>query len=77
MLQEGLEVIVRALDLAASHGLTARRVHDARHASAALTAGILGVYTYDVDDWLLFEVDGLRVVGPETVLARIKGAEGR
>ena len=77
VLQEDLEVIVRALELAASHGLTARRVHDARHAAAALTAGIQGVYTYDVDDWLLFEVDGLRVVGPETVLARTRGAEGR
>jgi predicted nucleic acid-binding protein len=77
VLEENLNVILRALELAAKHNLTARRVHDARHAAAALTVGIQRVYTYDVDDWQLFEVDGLEVVGPESVLARSKRASER
>jgi len=70
-------VILRALELAANHNLTARRIHDARHAAAALTAGIQKVYTYDVGDWRLFEVDGLKVVGPESVLVRSQSINGR
>jgi predicted nucleic acid-binding protein len=77
VLEESLEVILRALELAANHNLTARRVHDARHAAAALTAGIQRVYTYDVDDWRLFEANGLKVVGPESVLLRSKSARER
>ena len=76
VLEENLEVILRALELSANHNLTARRVHDARHA-AALAIGIQEVYTYDVDDWRLFEADGLKVVGPESVLARTKDARER
>jgi predicted nucleic acid-binding protein len=72
-----LVVILRALELAAKHNLTARRVHDARHAAAALTAGVRKVYTYDVNDWQLFEVDGLKVVGPEPVLASSKNDSER
>ncbi len=75
VLEENLRVILLALQLAAKHNLTARRVHDARHAAAALTAG--KVHTYDVDDWHLFEEDGLQVVGPESVLARSKSASER
>jgi predicted nucleic acid-binding protein len=77
VLEENLAVILRALELAANHNLTARRVHDARHAAAALTAGIQEVYSYDVDDWRLFETDGLKLVGPESVLARTKDASER
>jgi predicted nucleic acid-binding protein len=44
VLEESLEVILRALELAAKHNLTARRVHDARHAAAALIAGILSLH---------------------------------
>jgi predicted nucleic acid-binding protein len=77
VLEENLAVILRALELAANHNLTARRVHDARHAAAALTAGIQEVYSYDVDDWRLFEADGLKLVGPESVLARTKDASER
>ena len=77
MIEENLEVTLRALKLAANHNLTARRVHDARHAAAALVAGIQRVYTYDVDDWQLFESDGLTVTGPESVLAQIKTAGSR
>lgn len=77
VLDENLEVILRALELAASHGLTARRVHDARHAAAALVAGVREIYTYDIADWQAFETFGLRVVGPESILARSKDTAGR
>ena len=59
------------------HYLTARRIHDARHAAAALAVGIQEVYTYDVDDWHLFETDGLKVAGPESALVRSEDASGR
>jgi predicted nucleic acid-binding protein len=71
VLPEGVEVALRTLALAAKHQLTARRVHDARHAASALVAGILSVYTYDIEDWQVFEADGLRIVGPPTTVARI------
>jgi len=77
VLEEDLEVILRTLELAASHGLTARRMHDARHAAAALVAGVREVYTYDVGDWQKFEVDGLIIAGPESVLARGTGTGER
>jgi hypothetical protein len=69
-LNESLGVSLKTLELAAKHGLTARRVHDARHAAAALEAGVVSVYTYDIDDWQVFEADGLRIVGPPTMVAR-------
>ena len=75
VIEENLEVILRTLDLAANHNLTARRVHDARHAAAALVAGVQEVYTYDADDWRLFEPDGLIITGPESVLAQIKTSD--
>ena len=71
VLDENLDVVLRALELAAKHQLTARRVHDARHAAAALVSGVASVYTYDVDDWRRFDADGLRIVGPPTTMARI------
>lgn len=52
------------LELVIKHQLTARRVHDARHAATALAAGITQVYTYDVNDWQLFSNDGIYIVGP-------------
>ena len=69
VLDEGLETALRAIELASAHGLTARRIHDARHAATALIAGVRSVYTYDVNDWREFEAHGLRVVGPSSVLA--------
>jgi hypothetical protein len=33
--------------------------------------------TYDVNDWRLFEADGLKVIGPESVVARSRDARGR
>src|SRR5206468_12390550 len=65
------EQALRMLELAESHQLRARRVHDARHAAAALVAGITSVFTYDAEDWEPFEGDGLSVTGPATTLARL------
>jgi predicted nucleic acid-binding protein len=71
VLTDGVEVTLRTLALAAKHQLTARRIHDARHAATALVAGITSVYTYDIEDWQIFEADGLHIVGPPTTVARI------
>lgn len=68
VLSEDRDVALLSLRLAVEHRLTARRVHDARHAAAALIAGVEGVYTYDVQDWRRFEPNGLAVVGPVSVL---------
>ena len=67
----GYDETIATLGLSASHHLTARRVHDARHAAAALLAGVRSVYTYDVEDWRAFEADGMRVTGPPSSLARL------
>ena len=72
VLDEGLDVVLQTLQLAATHGLTARRIHDARHAAAALAAGVHSVYTYDIDDWRLFEAHGLQITGPTSTLTRLK-----
>ena len=72
VLDVGLETTLLALELAAAHHLTARRVHDARHAAAALLAGVRSVYTYDVQDWKPFEANGLRIAGPASTLAILK-----
>jgi predicted nucleic acid-binding protein len=77
VLAEGAEVALRTFVLAAQHHLTARRIHDARHAATALVSGILAVYTYDIDDWQDFEADGLRIVGPPTTMARMTHTENR
>ena len=71
VLHETRGVVLRALDLAAAHGLSARRIHDARHAATALHAGVTRVYTYDVGDWRAFVSDGIQVTGPPSVLAAL------
>jgi predicted nucleic acid-binding protein len=71
ILPDSQEVTIRMLELAASHQLRARRVHDARHAAAAIVAGITSVYTYDSDDWKSFEGDGLIIIGPAATLVRL------
>lgn len=68
VLSTGLEASVRMLELASRFRLTARRIHDARHAEIALESDVVKVDTYDVDDWRLFEPDGLRIVGPPSML---------
>lgn len=71
ILSDDQEVAIRMLKLAASHQLRARRVHDARHAAAAIVAGVKSVFTYDAHDWESFEGDGLSISGPLTTLARL------
>lgn len=71
ILGDGEEVALQMLRLAAAHQLRARRVHDARHAAAAIIAGITSVFTYDADDWAVFAGDGLTIAGPASTLARL------
>lgn len=71
VLNENLEGALKTLELAATHRLTARRIHDARHAATALVAGVFSVYTYDADDWQVFASDGLHIVGPPSTIARL------
>lgn len=71
ILPDGHDVTIRMLELAASHHLRARRVHDARHAATAIVAGITSVYTYDPDDWESFDEDGLSIAGPSATLVRL------
>lgn len=59
----------RMLELAERHRLTARRIHDARHAATALIAGVRQVFTYDRDDWQVFATDGIEIAGPPSVIA--------
>ena len=49
ILSDSQEIAILMLELAAAHQLRARRVHDARHAAAAIIAGIKLVYTYSVN----------------------------
>jgi predicted nucleic acid-binding protein len=71
VLPDSREAELRMLELAAKHQLRARRVHDARHAAAALESGITSVFTYDAEDWESFEGDGLRIAGPGATLVRL------
>jgi predicted nucleic acid-binding protein len=68
LLETGLAAGLRMLDLAERYRLTARRIHDARHAATALLAGVRRVYTYDPDDWRVFAPDGIVIAGPPSVL---------
>lgn len=68
VLETDYEAGILMLDMAGRYKLTARRVHDARHAATALVAGVRRVYTYDVDDWRVFSPDGIIVSGPESIL---------
>lgn len=67
VLSAGIESALKMLELSKKYNLTARRVHDARHAVIALTSGIEQVYTYDISDWKRFEPEGLRIVGPNSI----------
>ncbi len=57
------------LNLAVTNQLTARRIHDARHAATALAANVNEIYTYDVGDWGVFSSFGIQISGPPSVLA--------
>jgi predicted nucleic acid-binding protein len=69
VLDTGYASALKMLDLAKRYALTGRRVHDARHAATALEAGVRGVFTYDVEDWRIFEPEGIVLAGPPSVLA--------
>jgi len=71
ILPDDRDAALRMLELSAKHQLRARRVHDARHAAAALVAGVTSVFTYDAEDWESFEGDGLSIAGPAATLARL------
>ncbi len=68
ILPEGFEASLKMLELAGKYKLTARRVHDARHAATALTNGVQLIYTYDVSDWEVFRPEGLTIIGPPGAL---------
>lgn len=71
VLRDGLEVSLLHLRLAETHNLTARRIHDARHAATALHDSVTCVYTYDPDDWRDFLADGIVIVGPPSTLTSL------
>jgi len=48
LLSGGAEAGLKMLELAKRHQLTARRMHDARHAALAMVAGVCAVYTYTI-----------------------------
>jgi predicted nucleic acid-binding protein len=68
VLDTNFQVGLKMLEIAANRGLTARRIHDARHAATALVAGVFQVYTYDIEDWKVFQPDGIVIAGPKSVL---------
>lgn len=69
VLETNLTAALKMLELAANHQLTARRVHDARHAATAWVAGVNQIYTYDIEDWRVFEPHGIVILGPQSVLS--------
>lgn len=69
VLETNLSASMKMLEIAAKRKLTARRIHDARHAATAIVAGVNQVYTYDISDWQVFQPDGIIIVGPDSVLA--------
>lgn len=71
ILSDGLAASLTMLNLARTKGLTARRIHDARHAATALIAGVTQVYTYDLDDWKNFTTAGLVIAGPSSTLSQL------
>jgi predicted nucleic acid-binding protein len=70
VLVEDQATITRALDLSSRYSLTARRVHDARHAAAAIAANATEIFTYDLNDWKFFAPEGLRMAGPPSMVDR-------
>ncbi len=67
ILPDNLYITFIMLELAEKHRLTARR----RHAAIALKAGITKVFTYDINDWKVFEPDGLLISGPPSIRSNL------
>jgi len=74
VLSDGLEAALLHLEIASRLHLTARRIHDARHAATALQNRVTHVYTYDPDDWSDFLPDGIVIAGPPSTLARLSNS---
>jgi len=68
VLETGVRAGLKMLELADQHKLTARRIHDARHAATALTFGVSQVFTYDIEDWQVFSPNGIVIAGPPSML---------
>lgn len=75
VLEDTLAVGLKMLELAEQHRLTARRIHDARHAATALVAGVFSVYTYDIEDWKAFQSDGIVIVGPPSAQQKMNARD--
>lgn len=71
ILSDGFDVSLKMLELSEKYNLTARKVHDARHAATAIINDIELIYTYDITDWRLFEPEGLIIAGPPSVMVNI------
>ena len=72
VLSEDLDAGLSTLTLAATHQLTGRRIHDARHAAAALVAGIAAVYTYDVEPLCSGVANAARLLVPVGLIPRLQ-----
>jgi predicted nucleic acid-binding protein len=68
LLTDNLGAFQLAMSIAERCNLTARRIHDARHAATAIYNGVHFVCTYDEADWKLFE-PGITIVRPADLLA--------
>ena len=71
VLPDSREASLKMLELAEKYHLTARRIHDARHAAMAIVSGVYQVYTYDVKDWHVLSPEGLTITGPHSILGNI------
>jgi predicted nucleic acid-binding protein len=72
VLQTDLGVLWPMLDLAVENQLTARRIHDARHAATAIAANVREIFTYDVTDWLAFSSANIKISGPPSILKSLQ-----
>jgi predicted nucleic acid-binding protein len=68
VLEDGFEACLKMMEISEKYKLTARRIHDARHAATALINDVTTVYTYDVSDWIAFKPEGHVITGPPSVL---------
>jgi predicted nucleic acid-binding protein len=71
ILSDGLEASIKMLEISEKYSLTARRVHDAKHAATALVNNITSIFTYDITEWKKFEPEGLTISGPPSTLINL------